>query len=88
MMKQCCRVLGSLRTQHQGLHLPDAAISASFLLVKILGACVGTGEHTDARHFFSNYHFWQKNATTCKTQQEGTIYVCTHSSEIRGLHST
>ena len=43
-----------------------AAISASFLLVKILFVFVGTGEHTDARHFFPNYHFWHKNATTCK----------------------
>ena len=47
----------------------------SFLLVKILRTFVGTGEHTDARHFFLRSYFSNKNATTLQERKRKSTFL-------------
>ena len=47
----------------------------SFLLVKILRTFVGTGEHTDARHFFLRSYFSSKNATTLQERKRKSTFL-------------
>ena len=51
----------------------ESRVVGSFLLVKILREFVGTGEHTDAQHFFLQ-PFSSKNATTLQEPKEKSTY--------------